>query len=316
MKKFLSIILVLAMTLSLCSTAFAVEYREENEIGTETDIEMAKDAYAALSPEAKTIFDAALANDPELLQFHRDYVDPNCSIKESPIAVHSAAAVAPPMTILNAQLALIDLPQAVKYALQAMGSGMVAAIADGPLPVGDILLAAATVSAAVVIAANWNEVSSKWNSIVIAFKKAFAASAANVVSAFQTILGEVKSTLATTPSVTLSGQTVTINGVKYECKTKADNLTEQQKKNKKYFPAVLYKDTVYVDPLHSLSNTTAKLFVYANNSKIGIWATSSSYAKGLCGGNNAIWHNTHSSSEGYFYHYHHPSYNKFHCWYL
>lgn len=108
-------------------------------------------------------------------------------------------------------------------------------------------------------------------------------------------VGLAKSTLATTPSVTLSGQTVTINGVKYECKTKADNLTEQQKKNKKYFPAVLYKDTVYVDPLHSLSNTTAKLFVYANNSKIGIWATSSSYAKGLCGGNNAIWHNTHCS---------------------
>lgn len=322
MKKVLSIMLVLAMTLSLCSTAFATEAGYDNvvdEIETVADIEPAKDAYDALTPEAKAVFNEALANDMELLQFHKTYVDPFSDITFVPqqrASVMSVAAASDPMTVLNAQLALLSLPTSVVYTLTAMGAGMVAAIADGPLPIGDILLAAATVSAAVAIAANWNDVSPKWNSVVNAFKKAFAASATNVIGAFQTILQEVKGTLATTPSVTLSGKTITINGVKYTCSTKADSLTEQQKKDKKYFPAVLYNGTVYVDPLHSLTNATAKLFMYANNSKIGIWATSASYARGLCGGNSAIWHNTHSSSEGYFFHYHHPSYKNFHCWYL
>jgi predicted RNA binding protein YcfA (HicA-like mRNA interferase family) len=192
MKKFLSIILVLAMTLSLCSTAFAVEYREENEIGTETDIEMAKEAYAALSPEAKAIFDAALADDQELLQFHKDYVDPNCNIEVSSIAVHSAAAAANPMTVLNAQLALINLPQAVTYSLKAMGAGMAAAIADGPLPIGDILLAAASASAVVVIAANWDAVYPKFGQITRAFQKAFSTTANNISSAFAQIKSDAK----------------------------------------------------------------------------------------------------------------------------
>lgn len=320
MKRILSIILVLAMTLSLCSTAFAAEpvvYGEAGEVGTVSDIDLAKEVYNSLSPEAKVIFDDALASDLELLEFHKTYVDPNCSIKYTQnYSVRSMTATADPMAILNAEFIAMQIPQAVKYVLEAVGAGMIAAAGDGPLLAGDILLAAATVSAVVVIAANWNEVAPKWNGIVNAFKKAFAASASNVVSAFQTLFDNIQKTLAKQPSVTVSGQTATINGVKYNCKTKADSLTKEQQKNKKYFPAVLYKGTVYVDALHSLSNAEAKLFVYANRSDLGIWATSESSARGLCGGNTAIWHNTHSSSEGYFFHYHHPSYKKFHCWYL
>lgn len=83
MKKIISAILVMATMCSLMVPAFAVEYREENEIGTETDIEMAKEAYAALSPEAKAIFDAALADDQELLQFHKWKCQEMCS-RETP----------------------------------------------------------------------------------------------------------------------------------------------------------------------------------------------------------------------------------------
>lgn len=326
MKKLLSVLLVFALSLSLCSTAFAADhnsYGKEPEIGTEEDIQCAKDAYNSLNFEAKAIFEKALAADAELLEFHKEYVDPTCNISPTitdSAAMTTAAAVtvaADPMSILNAELALISLPSAVVYSLKAMGAGMVAAIADGPLPIGDILLAAATASAAIVIAANWNAVSSKWASIVSAFKKAFVASANNIISAFNQIRSDVNSELATNPCVTISGKVITVNGVSYNCTTKADSLTASQQRNKKYFPAVLYNETVYVDPLHSLETPGAKLFMYANSSKVGIWATSSSYAMGLCGGvENAIWHNTHASNEGYFFHYHHPSYKNFHCWYL
>lgn len=195
MKRILSVILALAIMLSLCATVFAAgstSYQMENKVGTEADIEAAKNAYAALGPEAKAIFDAALANNQELLQFHKNYVDPDCNIEVSSITMHSAAAVADPMTVLNTQLALIHLPQAVTYSLQAMGAGMVAAIADGPLPVGDILLAAATASTVVVIAANWDAVYPKFGQITRAFQKAFSTTANNISSAFAQIKSDAK----------------------------------------------------------------------------------------------------------------------------
>lgn len=187
MKKLLSVVLAFAMTFSLCSTTLAAEigYDDvENEVVTITDIEVAKDAYDALTPEAKAIFDKVLANDMELLQFHKTYVDASSDIAFVPqhrASIMIATAEADPMSVLKTQLAIIGLPTSVVYTLQAMGAGMVASIADGPLLVGEILLAAATVSAAVAIAANWNEVSPKWNSVVNAFKKAFTASASNVI---------------------------------------------------------------------------------------------------------------------------------------
>ena len=198
MKKIVSAILSLVMTLSLCSPAFAVEYRAKKEIGigietkAETDIELAKDAYTSLSPEAKAIFDATLVSDPELLAFHKNHVDPNCDIEVPPIVVHRAVAAADPMQILSAELNRLALPTAVMYSLMAMGAGMVAATADGPLLFGDILLAAATASAVIVLAAHWNKVSPRWNSIVYAFRKAFAASASNLISAFQTLQGDAQ----------------------------------------------------------------------------------------------------------------------------
>lgn len=315
--KLISFALVLSMVFSLSVPAFAAENYDSGTItNTQEDIEIARKAYAALTPEAKVIFEESLAYDAEMLKFHITYVDQNFTPPAPKPQTKSVAVAADPMKILMAELSGLGLPSAVLYSLKAMGAGMVTAIADGPLPVGDIMLAAATAGAVAVIAANWNVVSPKWNKIVSAFKKAFPNSATNIVNTFQSLAKNVQKVLTSTPSITVSGKSVTINGVKYNCTTKADSLTQNQQRNKKYFPAVLYGGTMYVNPIHSLFSSTAKLFMYANNSKVGRWATSAFYARGLCGGNNAIWHNTHSSSEGYFFHYHHPSYKNFHCWYL
>lgn len=96
------------------------------------------------------------------------------------------------MRILSIQLAELGLPSAVVYYLKAMGAGMVAAIADGPLPIGDILLAAATASVVVVVAANWDIVSPKFDRIIRAFQVAFSETASNITSAFAKIKGDAK----------------------------------------------------------------------------------------------------------------------------
>ena len=147
--KVLSFILTLSMMFSLMVPAFAAEnYDSEGTLSnTQESIDAAREAYAALTPEAKAIFDASLTYDTEMLKFHTTYVDQNFTPPAPRPQTRSAAAVADPMRVLMVELGGLGLPSAVLYSLKAMGAGMVAAIADGPLPVGDILLAAATASA-------------------------------------------------------------------------------------------------------------------------------------------------------------------------
>ncbi len=277
MKKLLSkiicIVLVFSMVTAMSSTAFAAQFSklESSTIGTADDIHLAKDSYNALSPEAKAIFDNALTKDAELLEFHKTYVDPSFKAPSVAQRAYSTYAVAAdPMTVLSAQLAALSLPSAVLYSLKAMGAGMVAALADGPLPIGDILLAAATVSAAIVIAANWNSISSKWTQIVAAFKKAFSDSISNVISAFSSIRSDVNAELAANPVVSVNGKEVVVNGVTYNCTTRADQLTQSQKQNKKYMPAVLYGGNVWVAASFNLSNAQALTIAACNSSQVGV----------------------------------------------
>lgn len=318
-KRSISIILAFVVIINMGTSAFAANKSDGKEsISTvaPSEVEIARQIYNGLESKARAIFENEIMRDHELLEFHVTYVDENFAGMEAEEVTAVPMAVTSAMTILSSQLAALSLPSAVVYSLKAMGASMVAAIADGPLPVGDILLAAATASTAVVIAANWNAVSTKWNKIVLAFKKAFSSSAKNVVSAFSSIKKDVDKEMTLNPCITISGKTITVNGEKYNCITKADQLTSKQKKNYKYYPALLFGGTVWVDVNHGLASGGAKKIIGFNHNRLGIWATNSSYARGICGGSYAIWHNVHSSAEGYFFHYHHPSYKNSHCWYL
>lgn len=199
-NRFVSLMLVFALALSLSIPAFAAEYSGstelKNEIGTANDIQTAREAYYALSPEAKKIFDTTLADTPDLLKFHKTYVDKDfvapVQMRPQAAAVVGGGVVADSMTVLMAELSSLSLPSSVLYSLKAMGAGMIAAIADGPLPLGDILLAAATASVVASVALNWEQVSPQWSSIVQAFQKAFADTASNIISAFSQIKNDAK----------------------------------------------------------------------------------------------------------------------------
>ena len=279
----------------------------------------ARDIYNALGPEAKKIFDESLKSDNELLDFHKTYVDKDFTVKSSNTRIQTyAVANSNTLASLMAELRTLGLPSSVLYSLQAMGASMIAAIADGPLPIGDILLAASIASATIVFAANWDTVSLAWNSIISAFQNAFNVSAKNIFLAFDTGIKEDTNNYIKTnaPNVRVSGKQLTINGTKFFCNTRADHLTEQQKKRSRYYPAVLYGDMVWVAANNPITFDFARLIMSANIWTAGTFATEEKYARGLCGGNNATWHNFHNSSEGYFFHFHYPTYQKFHCWYI
>ena len=130
--------------------------------------------------------------DSKILEFHTTYVDQSFTPPAYMPKTKSAGVAADYMRILTLELDKIALPQNVTYVLKAMGASMVAAIADGTLPVGDILLAATTVSAVAIIAANWDDVAPKFDKIISAFQKAFSTVSSNITSAFAKIKSDAK----------------------------------------------------------------------------------------------------------------------------
>lgn len=318
-KRMMSVILSLTILVSISSPAFAIVNGESanQDVGTADEIQYAKEAYYALSPEAQAIFESSLANDPALAEFHRTYVDPSFTVSIQECSIAAVTTTVDPLAILNTQLAAIGgLPTAVLYNLKALGSGIVAAMADGPLLLGDIILAAATVSTAIVLAREWNSIYPKWNQVVTAFQKAFSQYATNIINAFSSIRNDINDELASNPCVTVSGRTITVNGTAYECKEKAESVTLLMKNLKDvYYPAYLSGGYVWVYPVN-IDINIAKAIMKLNSSKYGVFAINDFAAKGLCaklGG--AIGPESHGSGEGYWYHYHGASCDDAHCWF-
>lgn len=195
-NKVLSLILVLSMVLSSNAPVFADESYASTQTSiisnTQADIVTARKIYAELSPEAKAIFDQSLVYDYNMLEFHKTYIDENFTLPVLVFSTRSYVNITDPMHVLTVQLKNLHLPSAVLYSLKAMGASMVAAVADGPLPVGDILLASATASTVAVIALNWDAVSPKFGEITKAFQTAFSGAASSISTAFSKIKGDAK----------------------------------------------------------------------------------------------------------------------------
>lgn len=320
--RYISVFLMSLIVISSTTTAYASTNENEtnifdtyntDEYQTDEVITFAANAYNNLSPEAQELFLASLSGNPNLIEFHKTYVDPDFEeVTDGDRVVQGIDA----LTLLSRNLNALNLPSVVVYTLQAMGAGMVAAIADGPLPIGDILLAAATVTAAIVIAANWSAVEPVWNDIINAFCSAFKTSKSNIKEAFQSIHSESETLYNTSVTGTYNGRSVTVNNVRYYCSTRAEDLTESQKNISRYYVASLVGNFVFVDTAHPIPTGIAQQIVRLNHPQIGVWATSQSYARGICGGNIAKWHSEHLQQDGYFPHYHHPAYLACHVWYL
>lgn len=319
-QKIVSILLMIFLIGNLGTPAYAAaSSTKSNIISTPSDISSAIDAYNDLEPDAKIIFLKSLSTNQELLNFHLTYVDEDFTIssEDSPSYNNLAKSTSNILNVLSNNLSPLGLPTAVLYSLQAMGAAMVAAIADGPLPIGDILLAAVTASTLIILANNWSTVKPLWNSIVNAFANAFTTSVSNVISAFGNIKTESEEiSRIVIPTISVSGKTVNVSTSQYYCQTRASDLTENQKRQGVYYVAVLYQGDVWVDANKPLNISQGKTIIYANNSLVGVWANSQSDARGVAGGNFAKWHNIHDSAAGYYFHYHHRQFDKSHAWYF
>lgn len=196
-NRFISFMLVFALALSLSAPAFAAEYSNTDtladEIGTAEDIQLVRDAFYALSPEAKSLYEASLVGDPDAQEFFKTYINPQykpSDLVQGAYAANPAAAAGSVDYVANlmARLNLLYLPRAVTEAFRAMAASMVVELSGGfVLPVGKILVAASAAAVVATIALNWDKVSPKFYRIVKAFQDTFAEFTSNISKAFAQI---------------------------------------------------------------------------------------------------------------------------------
>lgn len=198
MKKLLSAFLCLTLIFSLSVPAFAANSNYGTSAVTslsfdeETTIDALRNQCSSLSPEAKALFLQAISNDPELAAYYKQYIDPTFS--RSRPTNFARAASSNPLNQLEKNLKALSLPTAVVVSLVAVGSGFIAAMADGPLIFGDAYLAATVAGASLIMGLNWTVVSPQFPNIVSAFKKSFADSVSVITDVFDSLKAEAKAT--------------------------------------------------------------------------------------------------------------------------
>lgn len=326
MKRFIALILSAIMMFSLSSQAFAASIEPEDvttvvltdELGIQTGEGMseaevrdvANKTFDYLTPEQQEVYiylieSLAISGDYSLVEFHQRYVDPNYRFE--PSASSRSAIVNDEVVLYNAasiagQLQALNLPEVVYNGFMALAAALA-------MPVGNVVDIVIGLGLGVIIVANWDAISSKWNDIVDIFVNAFGST---VMEAFYYLQG-----LVGIYTVTVSGKTITVNNDKYNCTTKADVAVADMKNNgHQYYPAVLSGSYVWVAPV-DISRKVALAIMKINSSSAGIFTVTSNLARNLCeslGG--AKGPEIHGSGSKYWWHYHGRSYMNAHCWYV
>lgn len=147
---------------------------------TELSSDTIKKLYNNLSQTGKDNFNGVLNQDDTLYNYHKKYVDNSYVKQNTKIQIE----VFSKLSGLNSELAGLGLPTAVRYALMAIASGISAGLADGPLPVGDIIGIFASIGGIAVLVYYWPKIEKKWPKIEKAFEKCFRSISSNIKKTF------------------------------------------------------------------------------------------------------------------------------------
>ena len=107
--------------------------------------------YNKLDPVAKGYFDIIINEDKSLYKYHKKYVKSETSMKKS--ALYDVVSE---LKELNSDLIALDIPTSARYAFLAAASGMSVGVADGPLPIADIIGAFVAIGAIGILAMESN----------------------------------------------------------------------------------------------------------------------------------------------------------------
>lgn len=329
MKKIISLLLSLVMVLSMSVPAFAtsgtISTDDDAALIMTVDVSMTAEeslllAYKNLTPEAKEIFEAAIASAPDIVEYHRNNIDPSYEIPQS--ATMSTTAAADAVVLIQNGLTSLGVPVQVKEALTLLASGISAALIDGPLPIGDIYAVAVAAYTAVTIAVYWDEIVILWDDIVELFKDVFD----SISSDIEDLLGSIESdiedeySLPDTVTVAYASRTFTISGTRYVCTVLAENMGPT---DNRFYPAAILGEILYVCPTY-IPFKYARAIIETNIPKTGVFTKYKETARSLCTGGTVIEHHSHENqcpdnADNFFPHFHRVRGTvkyKTHAWYV
>lgn len=324
MKKTVSIMLIFAILFSTL-TVYADDSANISDVVNQEDYsEELIGINDSLNNEAKLLLEEQLRKDPELLEYHIKYVDPDFKFTNSLVdtlnnevnffSARSMSISSDALDVLNNELLLLQLSASVRHALNTLAASAISTGIDGPSLIVDVVAGFAAAGGIIVLAANWNELEENWPGIKAAFRKAFGVYANQVSSLLDTMYDMVES-FYSVPSV--EGQNIYVKGRKYRCNEVAEEMAyELQGGSDIYFPAVVYWDSVYMCPV-GVPKEIAVAIMKINDKKSGIMCLTRNRARGLCYALGGIRHDhgPHGGS-GYWPHYHANQSSNSHAWYF
>ncbi|TYQ16479.1 UNVERIFIED_CONTAM: hypothetical protein Cloal_3020 [Acetivibrio alkalicellulosi] len=279
------------------STTEIYKQLSDEEVG-----QLMKEVYESFTPEQKSLFisNMEISGDIQMMNYHKQYVDPDYEVMEYDFVAYN----------VYTDLARLGLPSAVLYALNAF---IVALPSFGIPTVGQVIAAAAVVALATVLALNWDRVSPHVKAITDYLVSKTRAAVSTITNIFKEAEAEA------IPRVTVSGRTITVGNVNYQCTDKAqDAANEMKRKRIPYYPAMLgFDGNIYVAPI-AIDRSIALAIMRLNSKTVGVFALSDSLARGLCSGLGGylIGPEIHGAGSGYWYHYHSSQVRDAHCWYI
>lgn len=329
MKKIISILLSLVMILSMSVPAFAssgnISADDTAELVFTVDVSMTSEealllAYENLTPEAKAIFEAAIANSPDVVQYHRSHIDASYEIPQA--SIQSTTVSTDAVVLIQNGLTSMNVPVAVKEAMALFASGISAALADGPLPFGDIYAIAVAAYTAVVVAEHWDDIANLWDDIVELFQDVFDTISSEIADAMSSIEVDIEDeySLPDTVTVAYASRTFTISGTRYVCTILAENMGPT---DNRFYPAAILGNILYVCPTY-IPFKYARAIIDTNIPKTGVFTKYMGAARSLCTGGTVIEHHGHVNqcpdyAANYFPHFHRVrgtvKYNT-HAWYI
>lgn len=105
---------------------------------------------------------------------------------------------------LNRQLAAIGTPVALRYAFVASGAGIMGAVVDGPIPVGDIVAIIVAVGAGAIIWCYWDFISENSEKIIEVLKNVFYQVAGYIENYYYSTISKIDVYMTYNPNPNLS----------------------------------------------------------------------------------------------------------------
>lgn len=318
-KRLISIIIAVCITVGMLSTfVFAAKSEIAQDFTFTVDCSMTAEeallkAYSNLSDKAKIIYNS-IGNSSRIDIYEYGFGESNT------LATFAAMGAA---EAINQGLNQMGLNNQVIQALNQLATAIIASLADGPLPIGDIYAISVGLYTAVVLATHWDEIVNSWDDIVALFQQSISQTSSTIGGSMDLIEEDTikERELPDTLNVIVltSSKTIRVDDTYYVCSIPVAKFGPREER---FYPGMIFSGTFWVCSKY-VPFKIARAIMAINADLTGILTKFSTLAFNLCSTLGTVrHHDPHKENDpNYLSHYHYvkltaANESKTHAWYL